>query len=221
MKLLLTSNGFSNPTIIKAFKELTDAQFHIPISELNLVFVTTASNAEGDDKGWLIDDMKRAYDLGFNEMDVLEFMGVLRENWEARIRNADILMFGGGDTQHLMKCLEVSGLKDVLSEIKEEKIYVGISAGSMVTAPTLAASSSQELDSTELAGTKGLDFVSFLARSHLNNDYFPTINPENMEKYAKHYDITIYALDDNSAVKVDGDKVEVASEGEWKVFNGK
>ncbi len=219
MKLLLTSNGFSNPTIIKAFKELTDAQFNKPLSELNLVFIMTASNAFGDDKDWLIDDMRRAYDLGFHEMDILEFMGVPRENWEERIRKADILMFGGGSTEHLMKSLEVSGLKDVLNEIKESKVYVGISAGSMVTAPTLAAASAEELDSERLAETKGLNFVSFLARSHLNGEYFPTITAENMEKYAKKFGITIYALDDDSAVKVDDEKIEVVSEGEWKLFS--
>ena len=40
-----------------------------------------------------------------------------------------------------------------------------------------------------------------------------------LEKIADENPTSFYALDDSSAVKVDGDIVSVVSEGEWKKFN--
>jgi hypothetical protein len=42
---------------------------------------------------------------------------------------------------------------------------------------------------------------------------------ENLEKIAKDFPDTFYALDDNSAIKVEDDKIEIISEGVWKKFN--
>ena len=53
MKLLLTSAGLSNKSIIKALKELTEK----PFNELKLAFIPTAANVEEGDKDWLIRDL--------------------------------------------------------------------------------------------------------------------------------------------------------------------
>lgn len=56
---------------------------------------------------------------------------------------ADILFFSGGNTYHLMEWVNKSGLKELLPEYLKTKVWVGISAGSMVTNPDLAAQISQ------------------------------------------------------------------------------
>ena len=53
MKLLLTSNGISNPSIAQALLELMDKT---PETS-TVVFVPTASTIETGDKKWLIDDL--------------------------------------------------------------------------------------------------------------------------------------------------------------------
>ncbi|MDD2516348.1 MAG: hypothetical protein PHF26_03980, partial [Candidatus Gracilibacteria bacterium] len=51
MKLLLTSSGLTNNSIVNALFELTEKK----AEETSIVFIPTASNVELGDKGWLID----------------------------------------------------------------------------------------------------------------------------------------------------------------------
>lgn len=64
MKLLLTSGGFTNKTIIKALADLLGK----PFNKAKIVFVPTAANVESGGKEWLIDDMYRAKELGWQEI---------------------------------------------------------------------------------------------------------------------------------------------------------
>ena len=52
MKLLLTSAGLSNKTIVEVFNNLVG----LPNEKIKIVYIPTASNVEEGDKGWLIDD---------------------------------------------------------------------------------------------------------------------------------------------------------------------
>jgi dipeptidase E len=61
--------------------------------------------------------------------------------------------------------------------------------------------------------------VNFVIRPHLNTDYFPNITLENMARQAAKSEVPLYALDDETALKVVDGNVEVISEGEWKLFN--
>jgi dipeptidase E len=56
-------------------------------------------------------------------------------------------------------------------------------------------------------------------RPHLNAEYFPCASMEMMELAASRVDVPLYAMDDETAIRVDGGLVEVVSEGEWRVFN--
>ena len=133
MRLLLTSTGFTNKTIVQALKSLVGQ----PFKKLSLAFVPTAANVEEGDKGWLIDDLARTKALGFASVDIVDISAVPRDIWESRLKSADILMFGGGNTFHLMYWLDKSGLKDLLPEFLKSKIYVGISAVSSIAGPTV------------------------------------------------------------------------------------
>ena len=60
MKLILTSAGLSNKSIVNALLEMLDR----PFSDVNLAFIPTAANVEEGDKGWLIDDFVNCKKLG-------------------------------------------------------------------------------------------------------------------------------------------------------------
>lgn len=65
---------------------------------------------------------------------------------------------------------------------------------------------------------EGLSLVDFLIEPHINNKYFPEVTFENAKKQSEKLSKTIYALDDNSAIKVKDNEVLVVSEGDWKKF---
>lgn len=218
MKLLLTSAGFTNKSIANALLELAGK----PFDKLKLVFIPTAANVETGDKSWLIDDLYNCKKLGFSEIDIVDISALSEQQWRPRLEAADILMFGGGNTFHLMYWLEKSGLNNILPEMLKTKIYVGISAGSMVTAEKISLSQSEKLYYEDLGQYKnenGLGFVNFQVRPHLNSEWFPKVRVENLQEMAKEITDPIYAIDDNTAVKCEDGKISVISEGEWKKFN--
>lgn len=215
MKLLLTSAGLSNKSIAKALLELLGR----PFSDANLVFIPTAANVEEGDKDWLIDDLVNCKKLGFKQIDIVDISAIPKDLWLSRFETADVLLLGGGNTYHLMKWIDKSGLKEILPEMLKKKIYVGISAGSIVTSKDISLLSVFYEGEFDNEKQNGLGFVDFQIRPHLNSPFFPKANLENMEKIAKEFPETFYAIDDNTAIKVIEDKVEIVSEGAWKKFN--
>ena len=220
MKLLLTSAGFTNKTISNALLTLTNK----PFSKLNIVFIPTAANVQEGDKDWLVDDMYNCKELGFNVMDVLDIALFPKYIVQKRLEAADIIMFGGGNTFYLMEKIREVGLDTTLPELLKTRVYVGISAGSMVMTPSLALSQSERLyyeDMKEsVTDESALHLVNFQVRPHLNSPYFPKVRLDYLEKLASEYTDPIYAIDDATAIVVDGDKTTVVSEGTWKLFNG-
>lgn len=110
----------------------------------------------------------------------------------------------------------------MLPELLKTKVYVGISAGSMVTAKNISLTSSEILyyeETGRLKNTKGLGFVDFEVRPHLNSKWFPKVRIDYLQKLAKETSNTFYAIDDHTAVRVVDNKISIVSEGKWKKFN--
>ncbi|KKR71487.1 MAG: Peptidase S51 dipeptidase E [Microgenomates group bacterium GW2011_GWC1_41_8] len=218
MKLLLTSGGLTNKSIISALKELTDS----PFSRLNLAFIPTASNMESGDKWWLLKDLEMVRKLKFKSIDLVDISALPQKIWKRRLEEAQVLLVEGGNTFHLNYWVHHSGLNKILPELLETRVYIGISAGTIITTPSLILSSSEK-DPLKQIGEeiieKGLGLVDFLIEPHLNNPDFPENTFDQLEKRSRDIPQTIYVLDDESAVQVIDKKVSVVSEGEWKKFN--
>ncbi|MFC1622962.1 Type 1 glutamine amidotransferase-like domain-containing protein [Patescibacteria group bacterium] len=216
MKLLLTSAGISNKSIEDALQSLSEK----PLKEMKAAFIPTAANWEDGEKSWMIKDLVYCNEK-FSETDIVDISALPRKKWEPRLRNADLIMVEGGNTSHLMRSIEESGLENLLAEILKNKVYVGVSAGSIVMTPDLLLEESEVLYGENPEGwteSEGLSVIDFCVIPHYNAEYFPNINDENLEEISKTIKHSIYALDDNSAVKVVDGEVEVISEGEWRKF---
>lgn len=215
MKLLLTSAGLANQTIVNAMENLLGKS----AKGVNLAFIPTAANVEPGDKHWLIDDYINCRRAGFM-VDIVDISAVSREIWQPRLESAEVLYFGGGKTMHLKYWMKKAGLEEMLPELLQSRVYGGVSAGSCVTGPTIF-NSVQNLfkEQYELEIKEGLGLTNFHFVPHLNSPYFKLIHKENLEKAAKRVTEPVYVMDDNSAMVIDGDKVEIASEGEWFKFN--
>ena len=218
MKLLLTSDGLTNNSITRALFDLTGKK----AQETTVVFIPTASNVESGDKDWLISDLINLKKQNFKSIEISDISAVDEKIWRPSLERADVLFFEGGNTYHLMRWLDKSGLTKLLPELLKEKVYVGASAGSMVTCPDLRLKFSQKIYEDEMIETeemKGLGFVDFYFLPHLNSDFFKKMRKENIEEASKEIEKPVFALDDESALKIVDGKIEVISEGEWIVFN--
>lgn len=219
MKLLLTSNGITNPAIAKALFDLVGK----PASEITAAFIPTAANVIDGDKRWLIDSIVDIQHAGIASLDIVDISALSKDIWQPRLEAVDVLIFSGGNNAYLMKWIVESGLESLLPKLLHTKVWVGISAGSCITSPTLVLSNKDDqIYSEEVFGydsNKGLGFVDFYFRSHFNSPDFPNMNKEYLNEVAEEVSQKIYALDDNSALKVVDGQVEVISEGEYEVFN--
>lgn len=215
MKLLLTSAGLTNKSITNALVELLGK----PSEGVKLAFVPTAANVESGVKHWLIDDYNNCRKAGF-EVDIVDISAMSKDVWKPRLEESEVLFFGGGNTFHLMHWMKKSGLVDILSDLLKTRVYAGISAGSCVAGPTIY-NSVQNLfgEEYELEIKDGLGMVDLQFIPHLNSPYFDKIRKENLEKASKDLKEPVYALDDQSAMVVNGDDIKVVSEGEWLKFN--
>jgi dipeptidase E len=108
-----------------------------------------------------------------------------------------------------------SGLADLLQSLRE-KVYVGISAGSMVTAPIFGET--YDDPQTPFVIAEGLGLVDFALLPHLDHQDHPASSTAKVERMAAEVPVPLYAIDDETALKVVDGAVEVVSEEHWKLF---
>lgn len=160
MKLLLTSGGLTNKSIEKALFDLVGKK----AEDINLCFIPTAATIEVGDKDWFINDLKNIDKQGFKSITIADIGAIPKEKWKPQLDEADIFFFSGGNTYYLMEWINKSGLKELLPEYLETKVWVGTSAGSMVTNPDLTTKISQAVydeDHDKIGEVPGLNYVDF------------------------------------------------------------
>ena len=213
MKFLLTSAGIVNSSLEKALFELIGK----PASETKVVFVPTAANLVADDKSWLVRNYHDFLKLGLQSFDIADIAAVPKKNWIARFESADVLCFGGGDEQYLARVMRESGVAEALPKLLETRVYMGISAGSMVVGRLLSSAFTRELWPEESfeGNEEGIGLYNFSILPHLNSDYFAHLRSPLIQSMKEHFPRTVYALDDQSALKITDEKIEVVSEGEF------
>ncbi len=226
MKLLLTSSGISNASIHNALVDLLGKS----IAEASALFVPTAiyafpSTNPSPHGTEIAAKMIRGTigepfcNLGWKSLGVLELTAlpsIQRERWLARLQETDVLLVGGGDCQYLSYWMQQSGLADLLPSLLDRMVYAGVSAGSMIMTRFGTTYGGHTLPADT---DKSLGLVDIALHPHLNHEWFPENSLANLEKLAATLSVPSYAIDDQSALKVVDHKVEVISEGNWKLFN--
>ncbi|KKR07717.1 MAG: Peptidase S51 dipeptidase E [Parcubacteria group bacterium GW2011_GWC2_39_14] len=218
MKLLLTSAGLANKSITNTLFDLVGKK----PEDTTIVVIPTASNLALGDKDWFINDLINLQKQNFKSIEITDISAVDESIWRPSLEGADVLFFEGGNSYHLMEWLNKSGLTKMLSELLKTKVYVGVSAGSMVTNKNLALNISQIIYDEDLdrkVELNGLNYVDFYFLPHLNSPDFINLKENIIRETVKDMSEKIYALDDNSALKIVDSKIEIVSEGKWFEIN--
>lgn len=213
MKLLLTSGWITNSSIINSLENLLIK----PISESTLVFIPTASNAEKWDKNWLISDLTNLQKLNFKSIEITDFSAISENIWLQSFQNADILYFEWWNNHHLMSSIKNQWIDKILPDLLKTKVFVWVSAGSMIINPDLPSSFCKDLyneDVMDKNNMSALNYVDFYILPHLNSPYFPNVNKQNIINNYSDFWKSIYVLDDNSAIEVNNWNIAIISEGE-------
>jgi dipeptidase E len=156
--------------------------------------------------------------LGWKSLGVLELTAlpsITKEYWVADVRKTDALLVWGGDVVYLSRWMRESGLANLLPSLRET-VYVGVSAGSMVTAPIFGET--YEDPDTPFIIEKGLGLVDFALLPHLDHEGHPESSTAKVERMAAEVPVPTYGIDDQTAIQVTDGAIEVVSEGSWKLF---
>jgi dipeptidase E len=210
MKLLLTSGGIMNNAIKNALQSLIA---RTPQST-KIGFIPTAANVEPGNKDWFLSQLDNLRKFGFSWIDIIDPSSA-DTDWRARLRDVDVVFVSGGNTFHLLNQFRKTGFDKWLKTAVKEKVYVGVSAGSIIATPTIdvAAIPPGDPNLPNIENLRGLNFVGFEVEPHCSGGRFATI-----EYYAQSRSNPVYAIDDETALKVDGKSVEVVSQGKWKLY---
>ena len=220
MKLLLTSGGVTNPTIHAALVDLLDK----PIAECHALCIPTAEWGHpncGPGGVWRFvsgDSPAPMVTLGWKSVGLLELTAlptIDEERWVPWVREADVFLVDGGDALYLCHWMRETGVADLLREMPD-KVWVGVSAGSMVMTPRIGADFTNWSPPSEDDRTLGL--VDFSIFPHLDHEMMPDNNLDEFARWAAGLGNPAYAMDDQTAIKVADGNVEVVSEGQWQAY---
>ncbi len=226
MKFLLTSGGITNDSIRNALVDLLGK----PITESSALYIPTAlyANPYGPVMAARLirgetntapfpDGFISLCDVGWKSLGVLELTALPsldEERWLPLVQETDALLVEGGDPLYLCYWMRQSGLADLLPKLGRETVYVGLSAGSMVLAPSIGEDFVGWKPPT--GGDSTLGLVDFAMFPHLDNENMPDNSMANAEKWAAGMPVPAYLMDDQTAIVVRDGAVQVVSEGHWK-----
>jgi len=221
VRLLLTSAGVKNASIRQALVDLLGK----PIADSSALCIPTAQYGHpmvGPGVGpWRFisgNDKLPMVGLGWKTVGVLELTAlpsIDEERWVPLVRDTDVLLAAGGDALYLAYWMRQSGLADLLPSLTDT-VWVGLSAGSMVMTPTIGEDFVQWRPPGSDDSTLGI--VDFSICPHLAPDGMPGNSMAEAEEWAAGISGPAYAIDDETAIKVVDDTVEVVSEGHWRHF---
>jgi dipeptidase E len=242
VRALLTAAGIKNSSIRTALVDMLGK----PIDEANALLIPTALYPfpGGAGMAWRTICGKgpsRLADLGWKSLGVLELSvlpSIDEAAWVPTVRDADALLFAGGDPLFLANWMRRSGLTDLLPTLRAEAVYVGVSAGSIAASSTFVETYSEpprgadgplksedivfstpegDVDRILVTG-EGAGLVDFAVIPHLEHEHHLDASLANAEKWAARIPAPTYAIDDDTAISVVDGVAKVVSEGQWKLF---
>jgi dipeptidase E len=219
MKYLLTSGGITNPSIEAALLDLLGK----PFAECRALCIPTGVYPFPGGPYAAYRLLSRSVqggicDLGWASLGVLELTAlpsIEREHWVAAVEQADALLVGGGDVFYLSRWMQESGLAELLPSL-EQLVYVGVSAGSIVTASTFGETYTDP-EQPYIIG-RGLGLVPFALIPHMDHPDHPESTAERIGTMAKNLPVPTYGIDDATAIKVYNGTISLISEGHWSLF---
>ena len=156
-------------------------------------------------------------ELGWKSLGVLELTAlssIEKDAWIPQVRETDALLVGGGDPMYLCDWMRKSGFAELIPSLRPDLVYVGLSGGSQAVTFSLG----DRYNDRDTRGYRALGLVNFAMGVHVDHPDMPDNAMAEYEKWATGNPVPTYALDDQSAISVVEGKLEVISEGHWRLF---
>ncbi|WP_148880238.1 Type 1 glutamine amidotransferase-like domain-containing protein [Streptococcus sp. Marseille-P7376] len=178
----------------------------------HLLFIPTAGNVE--EYRDYIDEAKVVFeDLGF-AVEVLDLDQTDQETAQAKIFQTKLLYIAGGNSFYLLQELKKKHLLSLIREqIADGMVYVGESAGAIITAEDIDYSKLMDNKGVagELSDTAALNEVDFYVLPHAGEEPFSESTQAILDTYRDK--LNLLPINNSQAVLVEGEEVRVW----WKI----
>ncbi|MBU1177327.1 MAG: Type 1 glutamine amidotransferase-like domain-containing protein [Patescibacteria group bacterium] len=202
-KLFLTSAGFLNKEISDLFLKELDKE----PSKSRIFMVTSARTKE--EEYYIEESRKELVDLGFKDIFIYNLDKRVSIN---EVKDCDVIYICGGNTYYIMKKFRETGLdKIVIKSVNQGKIYVGVSAGSIMAGPNIEISGwgiNGDKNDVNLKDLTGFNFTNISIFPHFEEDKHRL----EVEEFKKKVNYPVIELTDNQAVFVEGEEYRVIGE---------
>lgn len=178
---------------------------------MRLAFITTASEVEKGDKGWLRKDKTALVDAGFTLLDYT-LTGKTAQQLREDLDDVDIVYVEGGNQFYLLQQIQQSGFAPIVRAlIRKGVVYIGSSAGSQVAGPDLYPTYRPDhvKKAPLLDGYKGLGLVDFVVFPHWGSDDFRDLYLKHRMAHAYTTKHKIILLTDSQYVRVEGEMYRI------------
>lgn len=201
MKLLLTSTvQFFAPKLAHVFGN--------DLSNMNVLYIPTAAYAQAGYEEFLTPELNAIRPL-VKSLVEFDIKGKSATELTAALKGIDVLYVTGGNTYCLLEAMNKIGFKDILiSFLQSGGIYLGSSAGSIVTGPDIGFIGTMDDPSqSSLMDYTAMQLVDFLVLPHMNQDNFRDLGKQIIESYQGDHE-TI-SLNDDQAIWVEGNSIQM------------
>lgn len=199
-KLFLAS--VASLTLEKLTEHLTD------VGKMTVAFIPTAADPYKK-RSFVEDDRKKLIESGFNVIDI-DLKGKTGDILFNEMKEADIIFVAGGNTFYLLEKVNKSGFDKVVKKlVKNGTIYIGSSAGAIITCPTIehVKTLDDPMKAPELGSFRGLCLVDFLIFPHFDDEKHKEKYDKVMDEYGEKFNIV--TLTDVQAIMVTDDEFHI------------
>lgn len=215
--LILTANGKF------LYNYSIDAYLPKPLAECKIAYIITAANKMDEtgevEKARLRDHIRRykekmdelKYD--YTELDIADLSP---EELKATLSKYDIVLVEWGNPFYLLKIVRETGFQKTMEELMAQwVVYIGKSAGSYIACPSLQVSTWSKLtfNNFDLTDSTAMHRVPFFIKAHYTPEMY-----DSLQLHAQELSAPLYALDNDQALVVDWEKVELIGGGDEVIF---
>lgn len=199
MKLLLTSNGLSSKKIKKELLKLL-----IKPAEENKVLIMYTTKSKKYKKS-LRKINKQLISLGIKKQNLI-YANISRK--VGKLSEFDVFYSCGGNAFYILDRIRKTSFDKIIkNHIKQEKLYIGVSAGSILVHKTIEIAGWVkwgDINNINLKNLSGLNIINIAVYPH-----FKKIMKKSVNEFKKKADYPVIEIKDKQAVLVLGNKIKL------------
>jgi len=159
--IILTSTGLSAESVRHAAEKFFDSLLYKSVA-----IITTAADGKENNKYSKLTE-SQFKELGFNTINFID----IENKPQTDFSKYSVICVCGGNTYKLLKYVREANFKESIIKLLESNgIYIGVSAGAIILAPTvqIAALVDPEPNETGIMNLEGLGLIDFEVHPHYN-----------------------------------------------------